>query len=132
MTWRLPTDPRDRFQTDCVVYVHPSPSFTPHPSPPSATQLASFRSFLATQKYAEYLPLPAEMSEVIQADFVKRRQESVGGDAITQEDLAFRMNASRYDFLNEFDSFDRGLTSRRLSGCWRCRRASRRDRKSVV
>ncbi|KAL8292985.1 hypothetical protein RQP46_000679 [Phenoliferia psychrophenolica] len=57
--------------------------------------LSAFRSFLATQKDAEFLPLPADMSEVIQGDYVKRRAASVGGEAMTQEDLLFRMGASR-------------------------------------
>lgn len=35
-------------------------------------------------------------TKVIQEDFVKRRRESVGGEAMTQEDLLFRMNAARY------------------------------------
>lgn len=35
------------------------------------------------------------MSEVIQADFVERRQKSVAGEGMTQEDLLFRMTAAR-------------------------------------
>jgi hypothetical protein len=34
-------------------------------------------------------------SQVIQADFVERRQKSVGGEGMTQEDLLFRMTAAR-------------------------------------
>lgn len=40
------------------------------------------------------------MSEFIQADFVQRRRDSVGGEAMTQADLLFRMGASRYVFLH--------------------------------
>ena len=51
------------------------------------------------------------MSEVIQGDFVKRRQESVGGEAMTQEDLLFRMGASRWALFSSPDRHVRcGLT----------------------
>jgi len=33
--------------------------------------------------------------QVIQADFVERRQKSIGGEGITQEDLLFRMTVAR-------------------------------------
>lgn len=35
------------------------------------------------------------LPQIIQADFVERRQKSVGGEGMTQEDLLFRMTAAR-------------------------------------
>ncbi|KAI5479566.1 hypothetical protein MNV49_003303 [Pseudohyphozyma bogoriensis] len=79
--------------TDCVVYVHPAKDFS-SPAAPTPAKLAAFRSFIRTMKHVDFT-IPEEMSEVIQADFVDRRQKSVGGEAMTQEDLLFRMGAAR-------------------------------------
>ncbi|CEQ39904.1 SPOSA6832_01455 [Sporobolomyces salmonicolor] len=82
--------------TDCVVYVKPDDGFKPSTTAaPSSDQLDGFRSFLSTMKAAEFT-IPEEMSEVIQTDFVERRQQSHGGEAMSQEDLLFRMTAARY------------------------------------
>lgn len=78
---------------DCVVYVRPVANFEPAQAP-DEDKLDRFRDFLATFKHAEF-NIPPEMSEVIQADFVERRQKSVGGEGMTQEDLLFRMTAAR-------------------------------------
>ncbi|KAM0754043.1 hypothetical protein T439DRAFT_378137 [Meredithblackwellia eburnea MCA 4105] len=79
--------------TDCVVYVKPTAtSDSPTPTP---EQLSSFRSFLSTQKNVKYEPLDPDVSEVIQNDFVERRQNSVAGQGMTQDDLLFRLGTSR-------------------------------------
>ncbi|GAA5927019.1 hypothetical protein JCM10213_005555 [Rhodosporidiobolus nylandii] len=80
--------------TDCVVYVQRSSS-TPSPAAsPSKEMLEAFRSFISTAKHASF-SIPDEMSEVIQADFVERRQASQGGEGMSQDDLLFRMTAAR-------------------------------------
>ncbi|GAA5975722.1 hypothetical protein JCM21900_006293 [Sporobolomyces salmonicolor] len=81
--------------TDCVVYVKPDVGFKPSTTAaPSSDKLEGFRSFLSTMKAAEFT-IPEDMSEVIQTDFVERRQQSHGGEAMSQEDLLFRMTAAR-------------------------------------
>ncbi|GAA5953960.1 hypothetical protein JCM3765_000708 [Sporobolomyces pararoseus] len=84
--------------TDCVVYVEPSKtSSAPRQRSSSKQDLDRFRSFIQTVKYSDFL-IPPEMSDVIQADFVERRQSSHSGGAggaMTQEDLLFRMTVSR-------------------------------------
>ncbi|ORY61928.1 mini-chromosome maintenance replisome factor-domain-containing protein [Leucosporidium creatinivorum] len=79
--------------TDCVVYVKPTSGLAVSP-PPSAEKLEAFRSFLAKMKASDFT-IPPEMSEIIQADFVERRQKSVAGEGMSQEDLLFRMTAAR-------------------------------------
>lgn len=75
------------------MYVKPSKGVEPLQSL-SEDQLARFRSFLATMRNSPFT-IPETMSEVIQADFVERRQKSVAGEGMTQEDLLFRMTAAR-------------------------------------
>ncbi|GAA5863858.1 hypothetical protein JCM1840_005793 [Sporobolomyces johnsonii] len=80
---------------DCLVYVKPDAGFKPSTTAaPQSDKLEAFRSFLSTMKAAEFT-IPEEMSEVIQADFVERRQQSHGGEGMSQEDLLFRMTAAR-------------------------------------
>ncbi|POY76677.1 hypothetical protein BMF94_0269 [Rhodotorula taiwanensis] len=79
--------------TDCVVYVRPEASGVERPKIDEA-KLDRFRSYISTMKHAPF-SIPAEMSEVIQSDFVERRQASQGGEAMTQDDLLFRMTAAR-------------------------------------
>ncbi|GAA5874258.1 hypothetical protein JCM3774_000922 [Rhodotorula dairenensis] len=80
--------------TDCVVYVRPAASSSKQPVRPDASKLDRFRAYVATMKHSSF-SIPAEMSEVIQSDFVERRQASQGGEAMTQDDLLFRMTAAR-------------------------------------
>ncbi|GAA6059426.1 hypothetical protein JCM10212_003658 [Sporobolomyces blumeae] len=83
--------------TDCVVYVEPKQmrsSTDEALAAPSREQLDRYRSFLSCAKHASFT-IPPEMSDVIQHDFVERRQASQGGEGMTQEDLLFRMTASR-------------------------------------
>ncbi|GAA5836579.1 hypothetical protein JCM5353_003723 [Sporobolomyces roseus] len=81
--------------TDCVVYVEPSKRSTPQLSL-SKEKLTAFRSFIHSTKHSRF-SIPPSMSDVIQSDFVSRRQSSHsgGGGAMTQEDLLFRMTVSR-------------------------------------
>ncbi|KAG0665895.1 hypothetical protein C6P46_005989 [Rhodotorula mucilaginosa] len=79
--------------TDCVVYVRPTSS-SGQPVRPDASKLDQFRGYIAAMKHSQF-SIPAEMSEVIQSDFVERRQASQGGEAMTQDDLLFRMTAAR-------------------------------------
>lgn len=94
---------------------------------PSTEQLEQFRAFLLNQKQATFTIAP-EMAEVrlslledksavvaerrahrlqvIQSDYVERRQKSVGGEGMTSDDLIFRMTAARFvsfDFLKRID-----------------------------
>lgn len=88
-----------------------------------ASKLDQFRGYIAAMKHSQF-SIPAEMSEVrsclspvcstrslrvfahmralcdqvIQSDFVERRQASQGGEAMTQDDLLFRMTAARCVF----------------------------------
>ncbi|KAK4053744.1 hypothetical protein OIV83_001400 [Microbotryomycetes sp. JL201] len=78
---------------DCTVYVHPV-SNDCQLSSPTADQLERFRAYIAGAREAD-LNIPEEMTEVIQADFVDRRQKSVGGSGMSQEDLLFRMTVAR-------------------------------------
>ncbi|GAA5991954.1 hypothetical protein JCM5350_001318 [Sporobolomyces pararoseus] len=86
--------------TDCVVYVEHSKTTstsTRQRRTSSKEELDRFRSYIQTVKYSEF-SIPPEMSDVIQADFVERRQSSHSGGtggAMTQEDLLFRMTVSR-------------------------------------
>lgn len=75
------------------MYVKPGKDVKQLP-PPSETQLANFRAFLSTMRNSAFT-IPDTMSEIIQADFVDRRQKSVAGEGMTQEDLLFRMTAAR-------------------------------------
>lgn len=90
---------------------------------PDASKLDQFRGYIASMKHSQF-SIPAEMSEVrvvsalglpdetgracsyarfaaqvIQSDFVERRQASQGGEAMTQDDLLFRMTAARCVFI---------------------------------
>ncbi|GAA5977961.1 hypothetical protein JCM10908_004177 [Rhodotorula pacifica] len=81
--------------TDCVVYVRPQTSSSaPRSTRPDASKLDQFRGYIAGMKHSSF-SIPPEMSEVIQSDFVERRQASQGGEAMTQDDLLFRMTAAR-------------------------------------
>ncbi|GAA5901458.1 hypothetical protein JCM8208_001808 [Rhodotorula glutinis] len=80
--------------TDCVVYVKPTVDHQHASSAPSAAKLDRFRSFIGEMKHAEFR-IPEGMSEVIQADFVERRQASHGGEGMSQDDLLFRLGAAR-------------------------------------
>ncbi|GAA5978846.1 hypothetical protein JCM11641_003584 [Rhodosporidiobolus odoratus] len=80
--------------TDCVVYVKPIAEFSPSTIRPSKAKLEAFRSFLATMKHSPF-SIPEQMSEIIQADFVERRQASQGGEGMSQDDLLFRMTVAR-------------------------------------
>ncbi|KAM0792235.1 hypothetical protein ACM66B_004930 [Microbotryomycetes sp. NB124-2] len=78
---------------DCTVYVQ-TESSEAQTSAATPEQLGRFRSYIARMREAE-LTIPEEMTEVIQADFVDRRQKSVGGNGMSQEDLLFRMTVAR-------------------------------------
>ncbi|SCV69116.1 BQ2448_2136 [Microbotryum intermedium] len=84
--------------TDCVVYVQPQPRTTNSIIDvleiPDESKLMRWRSFLHEFKHGSF-NVPEHMSELIQADFVERRSKSVGGQGMTQDDLVFRMTASR-------------------------------------
>ncbi|KDE08024.1 hypothetical protein MVLG_01726 [Microbotryum lychnidis-dioicae p1A1 Lamole] len=81
--------------TDCVVYVQPQTTTSTFKVPQvSQVKLFEWRSFLHTFKHASF-SVPESMSETIEADFVDRRSKSVGGQGMTQDDLVFRMTASR-------------------------------------
>ncbi|SCZ97665.1 BZ3500_MvSof-1268-A1-R1_Chr4-3g07350 [Microbotryum saponariae] len=81
--------------TDCVVYVQPQTTTSTLKVPEiSHVKLSEWRSFLHTFKHDPF-SVPESMSETIQADFVDRRSKSVGGQGMTQDDLVFRMTASR-------------------------------------
>ncbi|GAA5883357.1 hypothetical protein JCM16303_006707 [Sporobolomyces ruberrimus] len=86
--------------TDCVVYVEPTRTSAGEKEKresPSEEELNRFRSFLQDAKYSQF-SIPPSMSDVIQSDFVERRQSSHAGGsggAMTQEDLLFRMTVSR-------------------------------------
>ena len=77
------------------MYVGAAPASSATAAPtPTATQLDAFRAFLHHMRLSSF-SIPENMSEVIQSDFVDRRQKSVGGEGMTQEDLLFRMTAAR-------------------------------------
>ncbi|GAA5900559.1 uncharacterized protein JCM6883_002882 [Sporobolomyces salmoneus] len=86
--------------TDCTVFVEPKRRMTPIEKGRNSDEeeLRRFRTFIQKVKYEEF-SIPPEMSDVIQADFVSRRQASHSGGgtsgAMTQEDLLFRMTVSR-------------------------------------
>ncbi|GAA6056399.1 hypothetical protein JCM3770_000683 [Rhodotorula araucariae] len=80
--------------TDCVVYVKPVANPAPASTQPDKAKLDQFRAFIAEMKQADFT-IPEGMSEVIQADFVERRQASHGGEGISQDDLLFRLTAAR-------------------------------------
>ncbi|GAA5929302.1 hypothetical protein JCM3775_002304 [Rhodotorula graminis] len=80
--------------TDCVVYVKPSANFQRASSAPPQAKLDQFRSFIDEMKHAEF-SIPEGMGEVIQTDFVERRQASHGGEGMSQDDLLFRLGAAR-------------------------------------
>ncbi|KAK4058932.1 hypothetical protein OIO90_000378 [Microbotryomycetes sp. JL221] len=79
--------------TDCVVYVKPREDASTNCASPSEKQLGQFRSFI-NETRAKDLLIPQDMTEVIQSDYVERRQKSVGGNGMSQEDLLFRMTAA--------------------------------------
>ncbi|GAA5862180.1 hypothetical protein JCM8547_007765 [Rhodosporidiobolus lusitaniae] len=80
--------------TKCVVYLQPSTDASSSLTTPSKEKLDAFRFFIATAKHSHF-SIPESMSEVIQADFVERRQASQGGEGMSQDDLLFRMTAAR-------------------------------------
>ncbi|GAA5835425.1 hypothetical protein JCM9279_004537 [Rhodotorula babjevae] len=80
--------------TDCVVYVKPAVGHQHAAAALSSAKLDQFRSFIGEMKHAEF-NIPEGMSEVIQADFVERRQASHGGEGMSQDDLLFRLGAAR-------------------------------------
>ncbi|CDR48017.1 hypothetical protein NBRC10512_002616 [Rhodotorula toruloides] len=80
---------------ECVVYVKPAATDSKaSTSQPDKAKLDQFRSFISTAKYSTF-DIPEGMSEVIQSDFVARRQASHGGEGMSQDDLLFRMTAAR-------------------------------------
>ncbi|GAA5888198.1 hypothetical protein JCM6882_000317 [Rhodosporidiobolus microsporus] len=79
---------------ECIVYVKPASSANPAPEQPTKEKLEAFRSFISTAKHSTF-SIPEDMSAVIQADFVERRQSSQGGEGMSQDDLLFRMTAAR-------------------------------------
>ncbi|GAA5996352.1 uncharacterized protein JCM10292_007553 [Rhodotorula paludigena] len=80
--------------TDCVVYVKPDAAHKPSGVALDKAKLDAFRAFIAEMKNADF-SIPEGMSEVIQSDFVERRQASHGGEGMSQDDLLFRMTAAR-------------------------------------
>ncbi|BGP38039.1 hypothetical protein JCM10450v2_001972 [Rhodotorula kratochvilovae] len=80
--------------TDCVVYVKPAAEHKPASTQTEKAKLDQFRAFIAQAKQAEF-SIPEGMSEVIQSDFVERRQASHGGEGMSQDDLLFRLTAAR-------------------------------------
>ncbi|GAA6044679.1 hypothetical protein NBRC10513_004549 [Rhodotorula toruloides] len=79
---------------ECVVYVKPATDSKASTSQPDKAKLNQFRSFISAAKYSTF-DIPEGMSEVIQSDFVERRQASHGGEGMSQDDLLFRMTAAR-------------------------------------
>ncbi|GAA5833275.1 hypothetical protein JCM11251_005191 [Rhodosporidiobolus azoricus] len=79
---------------ECVVYVKPCTNATSAPVRPAKEKLDAFRSFISNAKHSSF-SIPEDMSSVIQADFVERRQASQGGEGMSQDDLLFRMTAAR-------------------------------------
>ncbi|BGP30158.1 hypothetical protein JCM10296v2_001910 [Rhodotorula toruloides] len=79
---------------ECVVYVKPATDSKASTSQPDKAKLDQFRSFISAAKYSLF-DIPEGMSEVIQSDFVERRQASHGGEGMSQDDLLFRMTAAR-------------------------------------
>ncbi|GAA6026949.1 hypothetical protein JCM8097_005989 [Rhodosporidiobolus ruineniae] len=87
---------------ECVVYVKPQENYTPRSERPTEEKLDQFRSMIAGAKHSAF-SIPPEMSEIIQADYVERRQASQGGEGMSQDDLLFRMTASRLMALSRGD-----------------------------
>ncbi|BGP22901.1 hypothetical protein JCM10295v2_001792 [Rhodotorula toruloides] len=80
--------------SECIVYVKPATDAKASTSRPDKAKLDQLRSFISAAKYSTF-DIPEGMSEVIQSDFVERRQASHGGEGMSQDDLVFRMTAAR-------------------------------------